>query len=191
MEDIRPKERLIKTAIDLFYKQGYDATSVNHIIEASATHKASFYRYFKSKEELGEEYLTLQGNNFNDGWAYLMAKADSPQSFVNTWVSLVKRQVKSGNFFGCPVAKFMSSSEKPSESHTRAKEILAKWIATLANYFEENKKLGKLVKNFNSQKKAERFLKLFQGNSQFYIMTGDAKYFDEMKQEMLDELENQ
>ena len=35
----------------------------------------------------------------------------------------------------------------------------------------------------------EQFLKLFQGNSQFYIMTGDIKYFDEMKQEMLDELE--
>lgn len=189
MEDTGPKERLIKTAIDLFYKQGYDATSVNHIIEASATHKASFYRYYKSKEELGEEYLTLQGNSFNEGWIYLMAKSDSPQSFVNTWVSLLKRQVRSGNFFGCPVAKFMSSSEKPNESHAKAKEILAKWIDTLANYFEENKKSGKLAKNFNSQKKAERFLKLFQGNSQFYIMTGDAKYFDEMKQEMLDELE--
>jgi len=38
-------------------------------------------------------------------------------------------------------------------------------------------------------KKAERFLKLFQRNSQFYIMTGDTRYFYEMKQEMLDELE--
>jgi hypothetical protein len=83
----------------------------------------------------------------------------------------------------------MSSSEKPNESHAKAKEILAKWIDTLANYFEENKKSSKLPRNFNSQKKAERFLKLFQGNSQFYIITGDAKYFDEMKQEMLDELE--
>ncbi len=173
MDDTGPKERLIKTAIELFYKQGYDATSVNHIIEASATHKASFYRYFKSKEELGEEYLKLQGNTFNEGWLYLMAKTDSPQSFINTWVNLLKRQVRGGNFFGCPVAKFMSSSEKPNDSHTNA----------------ENKKSGKLPKNFNSQKKAERFLKLFQGNSQFYIMTGDAKYFDEMKQEMLDELE--
>jgi AcrR family transcriptional regulator len=189
MDDTGPKERLIKTAIELFYKQGYDATSVNHIIEASATHKASFYRFFKSKEELGEEYLKLQGSTFNEGWLYLMAKTDSPQSFINTWVNLLKRQVRGGNFFGCPVAKFMSSSEKPNDSHTKAKEILARWIATLANYFEENKKSGKLPKKFNSQKKAERFLKLFQGNSQFYIMTGDTKYFDEMKQEMLDELE--
>ena len=39
MDDTGPKERLIKTAIELFYKQGYDATSVNHIIEASSTHK--------------------------------------------------------------------------------------------------------------------------------------------------------
>ena len=115
MEETGPRERLVKTAIDLFYKQGYEATSVNHIIEASATHKASFYRYFKSKEELGEEYLNLQGKIFNEGWIYLMAKTDSPQGFVNTWVSLLKRQVRSGNFFGCPVAKFMSSSEKPNE----------------------------------------------------------------------------
>ena len=64
---------------------------------------------------------------------------------------------------------------------------MAKFITVQTTMVLE--KAGKLTKNFNSQKKAERFLKLFQGNSQFYIITGDAKYFDEMKQEMLDELE--
>ena len=91
MEETGPRERLVKTAIDLFYKQGYEATSVNHIIEASATHKASFYRYFKSKEELGEEYLNLQGKIFNEGWIYLMAKTDSPQTILMK----IKKQVSS------------------------------------------------------------------------------------------------
>ena len=37
-------------------------------------------------------------------------------------------------------------------------------------------------------KKAKTFLKIFQGNAQFYVMTGNVIYFDEMKQEMLEEL---
>ncbi|TGL58196.1 TetR/AcrR family transcriptional regulator [Leptospira ognonensis] len=186
LESLGPRERIIATALDLFYRQGYDATTVNQIIDVSSTHKASFYRYFQDKEELGAIYLDWQGKTFNEGWQILMKKADTPKDFIHLWISLLKRQIRNHAYFGCPIAKFMSSSEIPVSSKNKANEVLQLWTTTLANYFERKKIEGFLGPSFASQKEAKRFLKIFQGNSQFFVMTDNAKYFDEMKEEMME-----
>ena len=60
--------RIISAAWELFYEQGYDDTTVEEIIERSATSKGSFYLYFDGKDALlsslsylfDEEYARLQ-----------------------------------------------------------------------------------------------------------------------------------
>lgn len=46
------KKRIVKAAWNLFYKNGYDNTTVEDIINASKTSKGTFYHYFKGKEAL-------------------------------------------------------------------------------------------------------------------------------------------
>ena len=46
------KSRIVKAAWNLFYKNGYDHTTVEDIIAASKTSKGTFYHYFKVKEAL-------------------------------------------------------------------------------------------------------------------------------------------
>lgn len=46
------KNRIVKAAWNLFYKNGYDTTTVEDIITASKTSKGTFYHYFKGKEAL-------------------------------------------------------------------------------------------------------------------------------------------
>lgn len=46
------KSRIVKAAWNLFYKNGYDNTTVEEIINASKTSKGTFYHYFKGKEAL-------------------------------------------------------------------------------------------------------------------------------------------
>lgn len=46
------KTRIVKAAWNLFYKKGYEGTTVEDIIAASKTSKGSFYHYFKGKEAL-------------------------------------------------------------------------------------------------------------------------------------------
>ncbi len=46
------KTRIVKAAWNLFYKNGYDHTTVEDIIAASKTSKGTFYHYFKGKEAL-------------------------------------------------------------------------------------------------------------------------------------------
>ena len=46
------KSRIVKAAWSLFYKNGYDKTTIDDIIATSKTSKGSFYHYFKGKEAL-------------------------------------------------------------------------------------------------------------------------------------------
>lgn len=46
------RERLIAAAMELFWVQGYEATSVAEILEKAEVNSGSLYYYFKSKEDL-------------------------------------------------------------------------------------------------------------------------------------------
>ena len=46
------KSRIVSSAWELFYRYGYDDTTIDDIVELSGTSKGSFYHYFESKDAL-------------------------------------------------------------------------------------------------------------------------------------------
>ena len=46
------KNKIIATSIELFEKQGFTETSIQHIVDALDVTKGTFYYYFQSKEQL-------------------------------------------------------------------------------------------------------------------------------------------
>ena len=62
------KSSIVSAAWELFYRQGYDNTTIDDIVEASNTSKGSFYHYFSGKEGLlntlsilfDDKYLKLE-----------------------------------------------------------------------------------------------------------------------------------
>lgn len=60
-----PNERIteiFETAEMLFEKKGYDATSINDIIDHIGIAKGTFYHYFKSKEQMLDAYIERKIN---------------------------------------------------------------------------------------------------------------------------------
>ena len=61
LSSVRPAgsayERILATASDLFYQQGYRATGINELIEKSGVAKATFYKHFPTKDALCLVYL--------------------------------------------------------------------------------------------------------------------------------------
>ncbi|MBI1256011.1 MAG: TetR family transcriptional regulator [Chloroflexi bacterium] len=51
------KQALLETGIKLIFKQGYNHTGLNEILEAANIPKGSFYYYFSSKEDFGLQAL--------------------------------------------------------------------------------------------------------------------------------------
>src|SRR3954463_9163190 len=51
------RDKILDVSTELFYRNGYQATSVDDIIAQAKVSKSNFYYHFKSKEELGLEVL--------------------------------------------------------------------------------------------------------------------------------------
>ena len=63
------KSRIVKAAWNLFYKNGYDSTTVEDIITASKTSKGTFYHYFKGKEALLNSLSDLFDQKYEELYA--------------------------------------------------------------------------------------------------------------------------
>ena len=90
--------RIISAAWELFYEQGYEDTTVEEIIERSATSKGSFYHYFDGKDALlsslsylfDEEYARLQQelDSDMDAWDKLLYLNHSLFTMIENRISL-------------------------------------------------------------------------------------------------------
>lgn len=188
-ETAGPRERLIQAAIDLFYRRGYAAVSVNEIIAESETHKASFYRHFAGKEDLAREYLAVQRTRFEATLAQLMARAEDPRDFVRRWCALLQRSARSEGYAGCPLARLLGSlGEAGGELQAEAKGVLESWLNLLEKYFADELHAGRLHHRAEPRNVAERFMRLYQGAAQLFVITGDAGQFRRLEEEMLREI---
>ena len=78
------KSRIVKAAWNLFYKKGYDKTTVEDIIALSKTSKGTFYHYFKGKEALLNSISDLFDSKYED----LQSKIDPDLSAYDTLMYL-------------------------------------------------------------------------------------------------------
>ena len=78
------KSRIVKAAWNLFYKKGYDGTTVEDIIALSKTSKGTFYHYFKGKEAL----LNSISDLFDSKYEELRSEIDPNLTAYNTLLYL-------------------------------------------------------------------------------------------------------
>lgn len=78
--------RIVAAAWKLFYKNGYDDTTIDDIIEEAHVSKGSFYHYFESKESLidGISYM------FDDAYEEIIDNIDENLSPIDKLVTLTQ-----------------------------------------------------------------------------------------------------
>src|SRR3981081_1970618 len=87
-DGIPPRERILATAVELFYRHGIRAVGVDAIAEAAGTNKMTLYRHFSSKDELLAEYLREMGKRGDQCWgAYEAAHPGAPLAQLRAWLS--------------------------------------------------------------------------------------------------------
>jgi len=63
-----PRERILRAARELFYRDGINAVSVEAIAAAAGTNKMTLYRHFSSRDELVAAYLSTLAEEGEGLW---------------------------------------------------------------------------------------------------------------------------
>ncbi|SEW35888.1 TetR/AcrR family transcriptional regulator [Chitinophaga arvensicola] len=101
MKEQGAKERILNTACELFYQQGYQATGINQIIEEAGIAKASLYQHFPSKEALLTEYLgRTRITNHTRRMEYIDQLAPGKDKLIGLF-EFRRQHMEENNFRGC------------------------------------------------------------------------------------------
>ena len=111
--ELDAKERILKTADELFQRQGYNETGINQIIKEAGIAKASLYYHFKTKEDLCVAYLERRNQIWNKAF-YTFLK-NKKNKVLSAFDFLLANNITS-NFRGCSFLNMLSetSPEKAS-----------------------------------------------------------------------------
>ena len=98
-----PRERILATAQQLFYRQGYRATGINQIIKEAKVAKASFYEHFSSKDELALAYLQDIGRLSQCDCESILSDRSDPEKALLNLFDFIEAQFVKSSFQGCPM----------------------------------------------------------------------------------------
>jgi AcrR family transcriptional regulator len=158
------KLRIIRTAADLFHKQGLHATSPDEIIEASETGKGQFYYYFKNKEGLVHEVLLWHLASIRDGSSPIKYDIDSFRDLETWFYAHIELQKGFGMTRGCP---FGTAANEITEREELARQDLNLIFEVIKNrlgaYFAREKSKRRLARDANEQSLADFCIATIQG----------------------------
>ncbi|WP_030160510.1 MULTISPECIES: TetR/AcrR family transcriptional regulator [unclassified Glycomyces] len=125
------RERLLEAAAELFYARGLRAVSVEKVIEKAATTKVTFYRHFKSKDDLIVAYLERRAQLERDGIDAAIAHGAGD---VGATLGLIAEQVGilacTPGFRGCPFINAAAEYPDPESAVRRTVEAHRQWYRT-------------------------------------------------------------
>jgi len=98
------KDKIIEVATDLFYRQGYNATGIQQIIDEAGVSKGTFYTHFKTKDELGAAYMRQRHHNEITELKQAMEQYEDPHEKYMEFNTVMKEWMKGTDFRGCAFA---------------------------------------------------------------------------------------
>jgi len=128
---IRPtthaKVRILATADDLFYTEGVHTVGVDRIISESKVTKATFYKYYRSKDALIVVYLQGRDRIAREFFASLETRYDTPEQRLRGVVAEISAQVIRAGFHGCPFINAAAQFADPAHPVRQAVAAHRDW----------------------------------------------------------------
>jgi AcrR family transcriptional regulator len=110
------RDRILRTASELFYKRGVRAVGVDLVVEQAGVAKTSLYRHFRTKDDLIAAFLAREDEDFWSHWNHVadLHKSD-PDAELEAHLAWIAERVSRPNYRGCP--QLNVAAEFPDADH--------------------------------------------------------------------------
>lgn len=116
-----PRERLLRTASDLFYREGIHSVGVDRLVTAADVTRATFYRHFPGKEDLVEAYLRDE-DAYIRGMFAGVADIDDPRQRLELLIAGLAADIQTRHTRGCP---FINASAEYPDPASAVRQTVA------------------------------------------------------------------
>ena len=163
------REKILRTADELFYLHGYNATGLDAIINKAGITKGNFYYYFKSKEALAVKVLEWHFDQVQqETQAMLQQKKRTPLetlfAILDSIQSRQQQQFSAGNICGCFFGNFtLELSSDSTLVRNRLDTIFSRYRESFAALLTQAQTAGEVPKVLDTETEAEMILSLVEG----------------------------
>ena len=112
-KNIAPRERILETASDLFFHQGFRATGINEVIAKSGVAKATFYNHFPTKDDLCLAYLRDRNTSEFEVINASVNDHDSPAERFLAVIRSVQPWLEANHLRGCAFLNMVAEVPDP------------------------------------------------------------------------------
>lgn len=160
------KSQLIRSGLELITEYGFISAGVESIVKKVQVPKGSFYHYFKSKEDFGQQVLAAYGTYFAHKLdKHLSDQSAQPLERITNFVQDAKKGIVYFDFKrGCLVGNMMQ--EVPQLSDDLAQQltqILLDWQQRIADCLELAKLAGEIKQTVDCDQLAALFWSGWEG----------------------------
>ncbi|MES2965637.1 MAG: TetR/AcrR family transcriptional regulator [Bdellovibrionota bacterium] len=173
------RQRMVEAALDLFHRQGVNATSVDQVLAKSGTGKGQFSHYFKSKDGLTHAVLQFLTGVIKDGHAPTGYDVKTWKDLENWFLQYIEFQ-KSVKFErSCPIGTIGNDVTDDQELLRQDVKLFLEWSRNrLTRFFTEKKAAGELVASAKPEALADLCISIMQGGMLLTKMKRETDMFE-------------
>ena len=176
---------ILNKAFDLIYQHGYQATSIDKIINTTQLTKGAFYYHFKNKDEMGiamvKEVILPKLEE------HLLLPLEGAEDPVSSIYKIIERKLLSDPEvsidFGCPTNNLVQEMSPINlRFHKTLRYILDKWIRVIREALEQGKQRNTVNPGVDAQGAAEFIVASYEGLKGVGKIYGKELYVSYLKQ---------
>jgi AcrR family transcriptional regulator len=169
-------EKIVRAAMELFYKNGFHATGIEAILKKAQVSKKTLYAYFESKDALILEALKYRSDQFNDFWSRVRERTNDPRGRLLVIFDLQKEWFESDMFYGCLFINAVGEYSRKGNSFKKMSQTVK------AETYESIKELLGEMSHPNPPSAAVKITLLFEGAIVTAQVSGESRSADIAKE---------
>lgn len=179
------RSNILRSALNLIYKQGYQATSIDDILKITQVTKGAFYYHFRNKQEMG---MALISETINDQiLPFILDSLSKSTDFKENMYDMMHGLLLEHPFMtaenGCPNVNLIQEMAPLSEDFRKALLVsLNKWSKAIENEIIRCQLAGQLSLDHEAKKIAINILTQYHGVRNMGKIFGKKYYYTFLKE---------
>jgi TetR/AcrR family transcriptional repressor of nem operon len=170
---------ILRRALDLIYKQGYQSTSIDDILATTRVTKGAFYYHFKNKEEMG--VALIDEAMHAEIWPYIEKSLSFGSDFRDNIYGMISGLLFEHPFMtvehGCPAVNLIQEMAPLNETfRTALKKSMNRWERAIEVEITRGQQAGQLSKAHNARQIALNVITLYHGVRNMGKLLGKTYY---------------